>query len=607
MSDTSDSVAAVDGLEDFFEYAPIGLHIVAADGTILRANKAELDLLGYAREDYVGRQIGEFHADPPVLDHILGRLADGEKLDRCPARLRAKDGTIKHVLISSNAQFRHGLFVSTRCFTIDVTDAIRAESRSLEWSRQLLEALPAAVYTTDAAGRVTYYNRAAIELAGRQPLIGHDEWCVTAQLYKPDGTKLPHDECPMAVALKEKREIRGEEAVLERPDGTRVPFLAYPTPLRDAETGEIIGAINMLVDISERKRGAATQALLVKELNHRINNSLANVQALARLTLRRSKSPAQFMNGFNGRVRALARGHALLSDATWSGADLETLIDDQLSSAIDEWRLSTSGPPVTLEPEMALQIAMVLHELTTNAEKHGALSVAHGRVDVRWGLNDKVLRLDWSERGGPQPAAPITRGFGTMLIERSVVAHGGEARMICTADGISWDITLLLPRHSNETGRSTATEGRANANAGKRAVSQTTSAHRPMAGKHLLLVEGEPLVALDVAASLEGAGILTLGPAATLDEALRLIRSAASLDGALVDAKLSGPPVDELVAELNRRTIPFAFFTGGGREVLPAALRDATVIEKACAPEDLLEALRQVLMPGNSAAVPRGT
>ncbi len=122
--------------------------------------------------------------------------------------------------------------------------------------RDVLEALPAAVYTTDAGGRITYYNEAASELAGRRPTLGTDEWCVTWRLYWPDGRPMPHDQCPMAVALKENRPIRGDEAIAERPDGTRVPFMAYPTPLCDA-SGTLVGAVNMLVDITERKRDEA--------------------------------------------------------------------------------------------------------------------------------------------------------------------------------------------------------------------------------------------------------------------------------------------------------------------------------------------------------------
>ncbi|MGO8916012.1 MAG: PAS domain S-box protein [Stellaceae bacterium] len=129
------------------------------------------------------------------------------------------------------------------------------------WYRNVLDALPAAIYATDAAGRITYYNQAAADLAGRRPELGKDEWCVTWRLYWPDGTPLPHDQCPMAVALKENRAIRGAEAILERPDGTRVAFLPYPTPLRDA-SGALIGAVNMLVDVSERNATATARTYL---------------------------------------------------------------------------------------------------------------------------------------------------------------------------------------------------------------------------------------------------------------------------------------------------------------------------------------------------------
>ena len=127
--------------------------------------------------------------------------------------------------------------------------------------RELLDALPAAIYTTDAAGRITYYNAAAVQLAGRKPEIGSDEWCITWRLYRPDGTPLPHDECPMAVALKTGRPVRGVEAVAERPDGTLVPFMPYPTPLHDA-AGNLVGAVNMLVDLSERSHAEQVRQLL---------------------------------------------------------------------------------------------------------------------------------------------------------------------------------------------------------------------------------------------------------------------------------------------------------------------------------------------------------
>ena len=118
---------------------------------------------------------------------------------------------------------------------------------------EIIEAIPAAVYTTDAEGRITFFNQAAVEFSGRVPELGTDSWCVTWKLYNMDGTPLPHDQCPMAVALREKRPVLGCEAVAERPDGQRRIFTPYPTPLFD-DQGRLTGAVNMLVDITERKR-----------------------------------------------------------------------------------------------------------------------------------------------------------------------------------------------------------------------------------------------------------------------------------------------------------------------------------------------------------------
>ncbi len=135
--------------------------------------------------------------------------------------------------------------------------------------RQLLDALPAAIYITDAKGRLTFYNCAAVQFSGREPELGTDRWCVSPRLYYPDGAPMRLDECPMAIAVKEDRPVCGVEAVIERPDGTRVHFLSCPTPLHDP-SGALVGAVNMLVDISERKEAEAMQRRLTETLEQRI-------------------------------------------------------------------------------------------------------------------------------------------------------------------------------------------------------------------------------------------------------------------------------------------------------------------------------------------------
>jgi PAS domain S-box-containing protein len=135
----------------------------------------------------------------------------------------------------------------------------RAKSSPPHGSLDALDALPAAIYVTDAEGRITYFNQACVAFAGRTPVLGEDRWCVTWKLYTDEDEFLPHDQCPMAVAIREKRPVRGVEAVAERPDGTRRNFQPFPTPLFD-DDGNFSGAVNMLVDITGRKQAAYLQA-----------------------------------------------------------------------------------------------------------------------------------------------------------------------------------------------------------------------------------------------------------------------------------------------------------------------------------------------------------
>lgn len=290
--------------------------------------------------------------------------------------------------------------------------------------REVLDVLPAAVYTTDAAGNITYYNEAAAELWGCRPTLGSSQWCGSWRLYWPDGTPMRHDECPMAVALKENRPIRGGEAIAERPDGTRVPFIPYPTPLRD-ESGGLTGAVNMLVDITERKQAEESQALLVRELAHRVKNTLAVIMAMARQSLRAANAK-HFGESFIGRLQALARAHDVLFAANWRGAELGALAREQIEplAADAPQRLRIGGPQVVLQPSHATALGLLLHELATNASKYGALSNGEGNVEVQWRLRGDNgaphVVIDWAERDGPAVAPPERNGLGSRLITQGL-------------------------------------------------------------------------------------------------------------------------------------------------------------------------------------------
>lgn len=369
-----------DELEDFFDNCAIPLHLVAEDGTILRANDSELDMLGYSAEEYIGRSVADFHADADVIADVLERLKRGEALNNYPARLRAKDGAIRHVLITSNVRRSDREFLNTRCFSLDVTDLKHAQDRLAERERhfrELLDSLPAAIYTTDADGWISFYNRAAVELWGRAPEIGTVRWVGMQRVYRPDGTPLAPDEYPVAVALREGKPINGMEVVAERPDGTRTPILPFPTPLHDA-SGRIVGAVNLLVDISERKKSETQQRLLLDELNHRVKNKVQMLHALLRMAMRSSDNPEAraVLADVARRVAAIAAAQRVLYDTRQPYSfDVPELVRSVCEDAQQGFgkgmRIEIKADEGRLYNDSAMPVALILSELLTNAAKHG--------------------------------------------------------------------------------------------------------------------------------------------------------------------------------------------------------------------------------------------
>ena len=320
----------------------------------------------------------------------------------------------------------------------------QAQRESERRFRALLDALPAAVYTIDIGGRITFFNEAAAELWGHRPELGTSEWCGSWQLLHPDGKPMRHDECPMAIALREGRALTGE-AIAVRPDGSQVAFAAYPKPLHDA-SGELIGAVNTLVDITDRKAHEERQRLLINELNHRVKNTLATVQSIAQQSLR--GCPGEHIEWFLGRLIALSEAHDVLTSQGWQGASIRELLARVIAPlrSPEQHRFAISGPNLFLSPRMALSLSMALHELCTNAAKYGALSMSEGRVLVAWSIaGGDRLRLRWEEQDGPPVEAPRSKGFGSRLITRGV-AHelSAQVRLEFPVTGVVCEIDAPL-------------------------------------------------------------------------------------------------------------------------------------------------------------------
>ncbi|WP_374300053.1 response regulator [Paracoccus sp. (in: a-proteobacteria)] len=340
-----------------------------------------------------------------------------------------------------------------------------------------------------------------------------------------------------------------------------------------------------ILDITDRKRAEEIRSLLIGELNHRIKNTLANVQAIARQGLRRSSRLADFEQSFSGRLQALSRAHSILSDSTWSSAPLDQLIDDQIRvGTLDGDRLERRGPAVELAPDTMLRMALALHELATNAAKYGALSVPQGKVHLDWTAEDRGVCLTWRESGGPLVAAPEGGGFGLDLI---AAVAGGEADAVAVdwhPTGVVW--TIRLSEGVEAMGSSGTVVD----------VTTETMAGPPalLDGRAILVVEDEPLVALDMQAELEDAGAGSVRVARTVDAALAAL-SEQRFDLALLDGNLKGQQVDTVADRLRRSQIPFCFVSGYGREHLPQGFEDVPLIQKPFPPAALRRTLTDLL------------
>lgn len=240
--------------------------------------------------------------------------------------------------------------------------------------------------------------------------------------------------------------VRLQRSPGEEPEERFVDFIYQP--IRDAK-GEVSGIFVEGSDVTERIRAQRQQRLLLDELNHRVKNTLANVQAIAAQTLRTSPDPAHFRQAFESRLMALSATHDLLTASTWSGAELtDVLLIELKPHGANHYRFD--GPPVTLSSQEALTFGLVFHELATNAAKYGALSSPEGCVSVRWSIDgpedERRLKLEWAEHGGPPiEAAPSRTGFGSRLIERSVRSDlGGNAELAYEPKGVVCRIDIRL-------------------------------------------------------------------------------------------------------------------------------------------------------------------
>lgn len=291
-----------------------------------------------------------------------------------------------------------------------------------------------AILTTDAAGLVTSWNAGARNLLGwsEAEAIGMD----SRLIFTPEDRTAGAPDAEMATSLAAGR-AENERWHL-RQDGSRFWGSGLMLPLRGVATG---GFLKVMRDQTARREGDQRQALLIRELAHRVKNSLAVIMAMARQTGMRATDIAEFMDAFEGRLQALAAVHNILSERGWRSTPLDTLIKTALAPYHGRVRFAQIAD-LQLRPAASQDLVLALHELAINAVKHGALSAPQGTVILEGRLTERELVLTWREEGGPPVTSPTSRGFGTVLVERFVA--DGRVAFEWHAQGLVCTVRLLL-------------------------------------------------------------------------------------------------------------------------------------------------------------------
>lgn len=316
--------------------------------------------------------------------------------------------------------------------------ALRDSERRLN---AVLDNASVAIFLMDERQHCAYMNAAAEKLTGYRfeetqgrPL--HD----VVHHTRPDGSHFPLHECAIDRAFPENNNQTGEEVFVHK-DGSFYPVAFTASPIRD-EDSRTIGTIIEVRDISHEKRTEQARELLMREVDHRARNALSVVQSIVQLT--RASDIASYREIVLGRVSALGRAQGSLAAQRWEGASVETVVRDELLAIAKPGQTTQSGPPVMLPPEHAQPLGMLIHELATNAVKHGALGWEAGRVDVRWTSGPEDLTLTWAERGGPRATTPEVSGFGSRLVESLSRQMRAQITREWRAEGLM--LTLRIPR-----------------------------------------------------------------------------------------------------------------------------------------------------------------
>jgi PAS domain S-box-containing protein len=334
--------------------------------------------------------------------------------------------------------------------------------------------------------------------------------------------------------------------------------------------GRVIRISGVTIDVTDRKEAEERQVLLAREVDHRARNALAVIQSIIRLT--RAKTVDDYVLTVEGRIKALARAHTLLSDSRWRGADLGTLVADEMAPYRAGDKVGIRGPNISLLPATAQGIALALHELATNAAKHGALSSIKGKLSLTWQVQPDTLVLHWIENGGPPIRTPSSRSFGLKVIRASIEQQlGGETAFDWQPSGLRCRLSIPM----RELTRPRDAEQAHSPGVRRGAPIDFKQIDRP----RVLLVEDEALVGIMIQECLTELGFQVIGPVCTASEALAAGQNG-HFDAAILDINLGDGLVYHVAEILSARDVPFIFVTGYDSDSVDSRFSEVPVLQK---------------------------
>lgn len=436
-------------LQLIYDTAPIGLAFLSPDCRYLQINQRLTEICGISVEGHLGRTVRE--CVPALAESVeaivRSIMTTGEPVTGIEVAGQRPDQIEDRSWITywHPVRGRHNEIVGVNVAAEEITERKRAEAALRASERQfhtLADSIPQLVWMAEADGRIFWVNSHWYDYTGVSPdnATPNDWQSLLTPASLLDARRRWTQSIQSGTALEMELLLLGK-------DGQYRPFLTRAIPLRDA-TSTVYRWIGTHVDISEQRRREEHIRFIIDELSHRTKNLLAVVMAVANQTARYAGDVKQYQMCFSERLQALAHCHDLLVKDSWQGATFHDLVAAQMRpfGQANAGRINAAGPPVVLKPDAVQHLGLALHELATNASKHGALSGPHGEVLIQWQIDeaDDKVRIHWCEKGGPPVMPPQRQGFGRVVIEQIVTrALNGSGLLDFSPAGVNWTFEFL--------------------------------------------------------------------------------------------------------------------------------------------------------------------